>query len=481
MTIADSMSNVDTIAIADSEPIAENRGIDCRASVTGAAATSDALPSFKIRKRLWKIGGLLALFLLTAIVCNFFLSPDKAVSRRMLGHDFLAFYAGGTFARTGHFEKLYDLDAARKLEESTGRAAGLDMGKSFGPWWNPPFAAWMFAPLTALPYEQALTVWWIISFAALAGACAIMAGMLPRGTDWRTWGLIPLLLLTAMPCFQALNHGQNTCVSLLLLSSAVALWRTRHTFLAGVVCGLLAYKPQLGALVGLVLIFNAGMPAIGGLAATGMALLLTTILTMPDALGDYLHKLPAILHHMQVEQPYLWERHVTLKSFWRLLLQGKAAGEMALLPAALCLICQLTVAAALAAAAFATGRRPWSQSNVDRLIAATIASMPLLMPFYFDYDLTLLAIAATLCAADAINTGMSRSVLLGWCALYIVTECSTAIAGATYFCPAVPTLMALSGILAWRAIDGAKQPQIKQKTRDGEIGQRQKTPMSLAA
>jgi hypothetical protein len=439
------------------------------------AISHSASSSFVIRKRLWKAGGLIAAFFLTAIVCNFFISPDKAVSRQMLGHDFLAFYAGGTFARTGHFEKLYDLDATRKMEESTGKAAKLEMGKGFGPFWNPPFAAWIFAPLTYLPYEQALTLWWIISFCLLAGAIGIMASMLPPGADWKTWGLIPLLLLTAMPCFQALNHAQNTCLSLLLLSCTVWLWRGRHTFLAGVVCGLLAYKPQLGAVVGVMLVVHAGMPAIGGLAAAGMALLLATILTMPDAIGDYIHKLPAILHHMQVEQPYIWERHVTLKAFWRLLLQGKAAGEMAPLTAALSLICQSIVAAGLAAAAFATGRRPWTQSGADRLIAATIASMPLLMPFYFDYDLTLLAIAAVLCAADAMNTSVSPWVLRGWIALYVCTEFSTAIASATRFCPTVPVLFALSGMLSWRAIQGAKRQQLRQSRTAHEQGAAENT------
>ena len=36
----------------------------------------------------------------------------------------------------------------------------------------------------------------------------------------------------------------------------------------------------------------------------------------------------------------------------------------------------------------------------DRLIAATIASTPLLMPFYFDYDLLLLAVPAALLSAE---------------------------------------------------------------------------------
>jgi hypothetical protein len=44
--------------------------------------------------------------------------------------------------------------------------------------------------------------------------------------------------------------------------------------------------------------------------------------------------------------------------------------------------------------------------NRDRVIAATIVTMPLLMPFYFDYDLMLLAVPAVLLASEI----MGRSV-----------------------------------------------------------------------
>jgi hypothetical protein len=41
--------------------------------------------------------------------------------------------------------------------------------------------------------------------------------------------------------------------------------------------------------------------------------------------------------------------------------------------------------------------------SLDPLIAATIATMPLLMPFYFDYDLMLLAVPAVLLAGEKLG------------------------------------------------------------------------------
>jgi hypothetical protein len=45
----------------------------------------------------------------------------------------------------------------------------------------------------------------------------------------------------------------------------------------------------------------------------------------------------------------------------------------------------------------------------DRLIAATIAATPLLMPFYFDYDQLLLTVPAALFAGEIARRGLGAS------------------------------------------------------------------------
>ena len=50
----------------------------------------------QLRKRLWKTGGLIVMFVVTFVVMNvFFLPNKKAVSSHDLGLDFLAFYYAG--------------------------------------------------------------------------------------------------------------------------------------------------------------------------------------------------------------------------------------------------------------------------------------------------------------------------------------------------------------------------------------------------
>ncbi len=86
-------------------------------------------------------------FMLILAIGNHFLPQSRSHTRQMLGHDFLVFYSGGTLARTGQYHKLYNMDTLRRMEHATGAASNLEMGNGFGPWWNPPHAAWMFLPV----------------------------------------------------------------------------------------------------------------------------------------------------------------------------------------------------------------------------------------------------------------------------------------------------------------------------------------------
>ena len=334
----------------------------------------------------------------------------------MLGHDFLALYYGGHCALTGHYEQLYDLPATKAFEYSTGHAAGLSLGKSFGPWWNPPFAAWMFAPFAALPYLSALHAWWIISAICLAASMFLMGAML-RGT-WKTRLLVPLFILTSMPCIQAFCHGQNTLVSLLILTTTVWFWRTDRPLVAGVVCGLLFYKPQLGAAIAAVLCLTEGRRAILGVCLTGAALVLINVLTMPGTLHEFVYHMPLNLNWIQEQNTYLWGRHVTFKAFWRYTFQGNAIGTTTTATRVLWGLSEIAMLAGLGRVVMKSMGRGRSLSQRDRLIAATIATMPLLMPFYFDYDLLLLSVGIVVYAVDRQNesgeSGEDRWLIWTW-------------------------------------------------------------------
>jgi alpha-1,2-mannosyltransferase len=410
-------------------------------------------------KRFWLAGGGVFLFVLTLVVGNCFIRKENAVTGNMLGHDFLAFYSAGSLVREGKTKDLYDLPVIKKYEHELIRREKLEVGETetaFGPWWNPPFYAWVFVPLAAMPYHQALLLWTGINVLCLLLSLWLLSGMVrgpefPRYAPW----LVPLLILPAMPIIQAFSHGQNTCTSLLLLTLTVTLWRGNKNFLAGVVGGLLFYKPQLGAVLAVILVLTQGWRALAGLLLTGLALLGITLLTLPGMLEIYRHQLPANVHYMQIEHPYLWDRHVTLLAFFRLLFQGKMAGEHWLIVKILTYGLIAIAGIGLLGAALRRWKLRTNHFSPDRLIAATIAAMPLLMPFYFDYDLLLLAVPAVLYGAEAVRAKTPDPtdpwIPWAWCFLYLWLALNPTLAGILRVNVTVILLVLLAGLLLRRA------------------------------
>jgi hypothetical protein len=391
---------------------------------------------------------------------------SRAVTPDMLGHDFLAFYTAGTFARLGDFHLMYDLGAVRDFQHATAVANGLNVTGEVGPFWNPPFFAWVFAPLSALSYPAALNLWTCVNLAALAGAIVLLVRMLPGERDWRTWGLLPLLVCTSMPFIQALTHAQNTFLSLFLVCAVVTAWRKQRDVLAGLLCGLMFYKPQLAAAVAIMLVLNRGPRALVGLALTLSVIVVTTAFTMPGAAGEYVRLLPLNLRAVLFDQPYLWERHVTLRAMWRLLVHGRAPGESALVVGALTWLTCAAVGIGMLYVAWRDRRASGDDLFTgdtkfirrDRVIAATVAAAPLVMPFYFDYDLLLLAVPAVLFAGEAMVRAPGapverneRAICFAWVALFGWTMLNPAVALASGINVTVIVLAVLASLLIHRA------------------------------
>jgi hypothetical protein len=432
--------------------------------------------------------GGVALFL--AIVTAFTLlgrpRPIPAVSD--FGLDFIAFYTGGSFVNDGRHRELFDLRPVKAFQDELARQHGVDLGPALGPWWNPPFYAWSFAPLAKLPYPIAAKVWIGINVACVAAACWLMRRMLPKDASWKTWALIPVLVALSTPFIHCVTHGQNTGTSLLLVTLLVTAWRSGRAFTAGMLAGLLFYKPQLAVVLSAVLVLSLGRRALLGLCVTGACLLLVTLVTMPGALGEFLRQMPLNLRQVQEQHVYLWERHATFKAFWRLLIQGRAVGAASGWVTALAAVCMAAVGAALALVMARTWRNPFRPLQDDdvepsrgRLIAATIAATPLLMPFYFDYDLLLLAVPAVLLAGEILRQkgvanaplpAVDRWLMLAWSALYVWLMVNADVAEHTRVNLAVPLLAAVAGLSIARAL---------RREADAAVETPQAPPMARAA
>jgi hypothetical protein len=402
------------------------------------------------------------------IAAGYVLTPKPAGAHAAVGYDFIAFYTAGRFVREGRSAELYDLHAFATFQHELALRNGTDLGTAIGPWWNPPFYAWVFVPLAKLSFPTAMKVWVGINLLCAAIASLLLCRILTTAHDASpiaqerraisAIGLIPIILILSTPFIHAISHAQNTCTSLLLVTGIVCLWRQKRAFSAGLVAALLFYKPQLAAVIGTVLVIDLGRRAVLGIGAMGLVLLGAT-LALPGSLHAFLHQMPANLHFVQNEARYLWERHVTFKAFWRLLFQGDDVGDPIAAVRFLPIVCSGLVGLYLLRAVIRFRLQGGAEESIgrDRVIAATIAATPLLMPFYFDYDQLLLAVPAVLLAADMLRqrdpllAKVDRWLLRIWPAHFVWLMVNPDIALLTRVNLTVPLLAGVVALLIVRA------------------------------
>ena len=183
---------------------------------------------------------------------------DGLVDRngKPLGTDFSNVYAAGVLTLEGRPGDAYDPALQHAAEK-----------KVFGPatpffgWHYPPFFLMAAAVLATLPYAWALFAWMALTIPAYLAA---VRAICPRPET--------LLVAAAFPAaFINLGHGQNGFLTAALLGGAL-LWLDLRPALAGVLIGLLAYKPQFGLLIPLVLLVTGRWTVIASACATIAAL-----------------------------------------------------------------------------------------------------------------------------------------------------------------------------------------------------------------
>jgi hypothetical protein len=192
-----------------------------------------------------------------------------------LGRDFINVWSGPQVAFGDKVSALFDL---RGYHEAIGRLFGTPL--PFHNWGYPLFTLPAFWPLAQLPYFWALAVWTVGLFAIFA---AIVLGEVEP--DRRRQAL--LLLVFTPACLINLIGGQNGFLSAALFLGGV-LYIDRRPILAGVLIGLLTFKPHLGIVLPFALVALGAWRVIASAAVTALALVAaSTAIFGVDAWRDY--------------------------------------------------------------------------------------------------------------------------------------------------------------------------------------------------
>jgi hypothetical protein len=193
---------------------------------------------------------------------------DPAVTPEEPGTgDFAAFFTGAAMVRSGQGADLYDFGAQRAVQDAR-------LGEGRGYWQhylNPPALALSLAPTTGLGYVASFRLFAGVLFFLLLASLLYLDRATPHlGRSRRSTLTAVLLTLAYLPVALTTFGGQNTALTLALLCGIYAATRLRHPVVAGVLLGLLTYKPQFVLVVGLVFLLQRQFTTVAVAAFVGL-------------------------------------------------------------------------------------------------------------------------------------------------------------------------------------------------------------------
>jgi alpha-1,2-mannosyltransferase len=358
---------------------------------------------------------------------------------RPLGTDFSNVYAAGTYVRDGNPLAPFDPPQQYAREQ-------ILFGKTtpFYGWHYPPYFLFVAALLAKMPYGLALTVWQ----AATLALYLLVIWMIGSGAS-RAVGRGELFLLAlAFPAVLInIGHGQNGFLTAALMGGAL-LALERRPALAGILIGLLIYKPQFGLLIPIALIAAGQWRAIAAAAAT--VALLTLAATL--AFG------PQVWHAFAFASEY--SRTVVLEqgdTGWHKIQSLFSWARMWGAPIPLAYALQAVLTAALGIAIV----RLWRSAAPHALKAAALCLGAILAtPYTLDYDMMVLAPAIAFFTADALARGFRPWEKTALAALWVVPLVARGVAQATLIPLGVPVMLAAFAVL-WRRAELGRDPLVR--------------------
>ncbi len=299
-------------------------------------------------------------------------------NNKPLGTDFSNVYAAGTLTLGNKPDAAYDWAAEYAVEKSLFGVHDLP----FYGWHYPPLFLLVAAGLALMPYGWALAVWMATTLPAYVVA---MRAIVPRP--------MTVLVSLAFPAvFVNLGHGQNGFMSAALLGGALLLLDTRP-IAAGILIGMLAYKPQFGILIPLVLLVTGRWTVILAACGTVLAVCAATLTLLGSKVWVAFAASTTLTRRIVLEAGDTgWEK---IQSAFSAVRMWGGSVDMA-----------SSVQAGLAIAVAAGLVWLWrSEAAADLKAAGLAVAVLIATPYVLDYDLMMLAVAIAFYARHAFARG----------------------------------------------------------------------------
>jgi hypothetical protein len=354
-------------------------------------------------------------------------ASDGLIDRngKPIGTDFSNVYAAGMLTWQGRPAAAYE----PALQHAAEKAIFDGRDVPFFGWHYPPFFFAVAFLVASLPYAWGLALWLISSFACYLAA---IRAILPRAET--------LLIAAAFPAvFVNVGHGQNGFVTAALLGGALH-WLDRKPWIAGILIGLLAYKPQFGVLIPLALLAGQRWSCIAAATVTIAGLIAISLLTLGDGVWHAFAGSMSFTQTIVLEQGGTgWEKIQSVFSAARNF--GADVRTAYEIQGALALM----LAASLAWL--------WQSNAAFELKAAALAIASLLAtPYVLDYDLVVLAVAIAYLSRYGLRCGFQGYEISVLAAAWIAPLISRGVAGSTGIPLGLIVMLVLYGLLVRRAV-----------------------------
>lgn len=305
------------------------------------------------------------------------MSPDLVTMAGIpFGSDFITFWAASHLALLGEPAAAFDMARIVAAEKTA-----VPANDGIFLWHYPPSFQLVILPVSLLPYLAAYFLWALSTLGLLA---VVVRKFAPSPYA------LPLLV-TFTGTFFNFFHGQNGFLTAALFGGGLLLLRERP-IVAGLLLGLMSYKPQFGLLIPLALIAGRHWRAFIAASGSTLALAATSWAVLGGEVWIAFWKNLPFVQEILAQGRLPWPKIPSVFVGLRTLgigSEGAYAGQ-----GMVAVFVAVTIAWI------------WRQQPASRLaIAALIAGTPLMSPYVFDYDLALLAVPIAILAWDGVARG----------------------------------------------------------------------------
>jgi alpha-1,2-mannosyltransferase len=346
---------------------------------------------------------------------------------RPLGTDFSNVYAAGKYVLDRKPAAPFDPALQHKKEQEI-----FGEKTPFYGWHYPPVFLFLAAALALLPYLAALAIW---QASTLALYLISIRATLPRNETWLPALAFPAVLIN-------IAHGHNGFLTAALIGGG--LWLLdRKPVAAGILLGLLIYKPQFGVLIPLALAAGGYWRAFIAAGVTVLALCAATYFAFGPGVWEAFRESMTFTREIVLEKGDTGF-HKIQSVFAAVRLLGG--------PVALAYAAQAIVFAVVAISLVWL----WRGNKAFALkAAALIAGSMLATPYLLDYDLMIAAPAIAFLAALGLTKGFAPYEKSALAFVWIAPLLTRTLAEQTYLPLGLLAIILLFGIVMRRAAQDA--------------------------